>query len=293
MDDKASQFGVIYLAFGAPYLAMALNSVASLRVFNPALPVCILTNVVDQPPETDWWKSTASHWLFFDKATDANREIKTNIYAYSPFDKSAYLDCDTLVLADLTPLSLFLDYFDILLKPSEQPGKTDRKRTILNGVPYGTVTHFNGGVLGFRKAANVEQFFDCWRERYNELNFKRDQPSLVEALFYSNVRMFPLRRRWNCSDRWYAKNEIRLDVAIWHYKTRMDKHLEQYVVRAVEWFSNDPKHLQEVKNFMLRQRVSRKHHSPKWILRSLLTEMRGPLSKLPARHNSGHSNPFS
>jgi hypothetical protein len=294
MDNKTDEFGAIYLAFGAPYLAMALNSVASLRVFNPSVPVCILTNVVDQPPETTWWKSVpGSHWLFFDRTTDKNRDFKTHIYDYSPFHKSVYIDCDTLVLSDVTDLSLFLDYFDVLLKPSERPGKTDRNKKILgSSFPYSKLTHFNGGVLGFRKAANVKQFFDCWRTRYNQLNFRRDQPSLVEALFYSDVRIFPLRRKWNCSDRWYAKNELRLDVAIWHYKTRMDRHLEHQVMRAVDWFSDNPQHLQDVKAFILQQRVSRKHRGLKWMVRSLFTEMRGPLSKLPERHIGSVANPF-
>ena len=33
-----ASFGVIYVAFGAPYLAMALTSLISLRVTNPNVP---------------------------------------------------------------------------------------------------------------------------------------------------------------------------------------------------------------------------------------------------------------
>jgi hypothetical protein len=288
MNRKQGQFGVIYLAFGAPYLAMALHSITSLRVFNPSMPVCVLTNIAERPPNTRWWNSVPeSHWVFMDKSTSINRDIKTHIYRFSPFDKTVYLDCDTLVLADLTDLELFLDHFDVLLKPSDRPGKTDRKKKILNGVvPYGNVTHFNSGVLGFRRSANVERFFDDWRECYRRLNFRRDQPSLVEAIYRSDIRIFPLRERWNCSDKWFAKKDLRNDIAIWHYKTRLDRRLERSVVKAVEWFSNEPKHLAEVKAFIKQQRAFRKHRSLKNIFKCLITEMRGPLSKLPDKHLS-------
>ena len=50
------EFGVVYVAFGAPYLAMALVSVVSLRVTNPTVQVCVVTNVVRDEPRTPWWK---------------------------------------------------------------------------------------------------------------------------------------------------------------------------------------------------------------------------------------------
>ena len=68
-------FGVIYVAFGAPYLAQALVSAISLRVTNPDVPVCIVTNVVREPPRLAWW-SPEDHWIFLEKETADNRNAK-------------------------------------------------------------------------------------------------------------------------------------------------------------------------------------------------------------------------
>jgi hypothetical protein len=51
---EMGQVGVIYVAFGAPYLAMSLVSIASLRVSNPFTPVCVVTNVCEKPRKTSF-----------------------------------------------------------------------------------------------------------------------------------------------------------------------------------------------------------------------------------------------
>ena len=48
-ETKPQLLGAVYLAFGKPYLAMALVSIESLKQTNPELPVSVLTNVCDSP----------------------------------------------------------------------------------------------------------------------------------------------------------------------------------------------------------------------------------------------------
>ena len=79
-------FGVIYVAFGAPYLAQALVSAISLRVTNPDVPVCIVTNVVREPPRLAWW-SPEDHWIFLEKETADNRNAKLRMNELSPFGR--------------------------------------------------------------------------------------------------------------------------------------------------------------------------------------------------------------
>jgi hypothetical protein len=278
-------FGVVYIAFGAPYLSMALTSLVSLMASNPTIPVCIVTNVRKYPTDIPWWNMVRDpHWIFIDEPTSKNRDIKTHVYNYSPFKKTLYLDCDTLVLSDISQLSFFLDHFDVLLRHIDSAAAPDAKKLLFDRtVRFSETAHFNGGVIGFRKGASVEQFFDCWRARYRGLGYRRDQPSLVEALYYSDVRLLPLPAKWNMGeDSTYMSKGTREDVVVWHYKVRMDHYLEACFLRAVNWFSDDPKDLNDVKAWIQSRRKSRGYgRSPKWLLGALITGIRGPLSRIP------------
>ena len=230
-----------------------------------------------------------SKWIFLDESTSRNRYVKTDVYLYSPFVKTLYLDCDTLVLSDISQISFLLDYFDILLRHIYRPVLDANKRLFANTTRLGDTGAFNSGVLGFRKNEKVERFFTCWRERFAALGFRQDQPSLVEALYQSDVRLLPLHEKWNVGDTWRSSRQDRNDVVIWHYKSRLDRHMESYLVRAAKWFSDDPKRLAEVDQFIEERRRLRGYGGIKWSLKTLVNELRGPLSKLPEQHGSRES----
>ena len=61
-----------------------------------------------------------------------NRYVKTDVYGHSAFDHTLYLDCDTMVLGDLSPIPNYLQFFDLLLTPSYGLSKK-KKRRILDG----------------------------------------------------------------------------------------------------------------------------------------------------------------
>jgi len=149
-------------------------------------------------------------------------------------------------------------------------------------VQFGEIGSFNSGVMGFKKAPNVEEFFDYWTKLYRR-HPKRDQPSLAEALYKSNVRLLPLPRKWNEGDLTYGNNRTRREVAIWHYKARsMDSSLESDLLQVSHSLFKDPKHLKSVRAFIESQRQSRGYgRSPNWLLRSLTTAVRGTLAKRP------------
>ena len=82
-------FGVIYVAFGAPYLAQALVSAISLRVTNPDVPVCIVTNVVREPPRLAWW-SPEDHWIFLEKETGSAEKTMIDRIYREDFERFGY-----------------------------------------------------------------------------------------------------------------------------------------------------------------------------------------------------------
>ena len=282
--SNSEPVGVMYVAFGAPYLAMALTSIASLRAFNALNPVCVVTNVSRTPPEAEWWRTLKDfHWIFIDDATYNNRHVKTDIYRYSPFYKTLYLDCDTLVLSNIGQISFFLDHFDILLRHINSPVMDSHKFLFDGKVRLGECGAFNSGVVGFRKNENVKRFFSCWSERFKLHGSKRDQPALVEAIYHSNVRLLPIPEQWNHGDAWRLAKQKRDDVIIWHYKSRMDRHLESYITRATTLFSEASMDVTLVEKFIRDRRALRGYGGLGWLLKTLVSEVRGPLSRLPER----------
>jgi len=281
------KFGVVYVAFGAPYLAMALTSVVSLRVTNPTVPICIVTNVVRDQPHVAWWKpSLGDQWLFIAEATDKNRNYKTGVYRLSPFDLTLYLDCDTMVLDDIAPISRYLQYFDVLICPAYRPCAGE-KRTILDGIfRYRQDGHFNSGVFAFRRGQHIEEFFDLWNMRFHAMGDRLDQPALLEALFLGKVRIFPLPAKWNSGDKWRGRAATRNEIVIWHYKTRLEPLVERLLIKAVDWFGGNQTHLVDVIRFIQQRRELRRYRSLTWLARRFITRIRGDQSRRLERHPS-------
>lgn len=158
-----------------------------------------MTNVTDRAPGVAWWDpSLGDRWRYLDLRTSDNRVIKTDLPRYSPFPKTLYLDCDTFVVGSLDRIPVFLNYFDLVLRFVNWPCRVNPGQVVLSEqLRLREVSHFNGGVIGFRKNPATEAFFRTWAERFVRMGLERDQPSLVEACFLSPVHLFPLREEWN------------------------------------------------------------------------------------------------
>jgi hypothetical protein len=231
MSSK-NETGVIYVAFGRPYLAMTLLSASTLRQTNPDIPVCIITNVSEKLPRLDFWDAERDHYIYLNMSTKNNREVKIAVNKYSPFRKTIYLDCDTVVTGDLSYASFFLDYFDIALRPNPKtnfrPGKGEYR--VLGGKLIKDLPHWNGGVFMFKKNKNSADFFKLWKKYYDEFAIEHDQISLVEAIFNSKARFLPLDKSWNLTSFYSLKNK-NPKTRIIHYTSRISPLLRKKIAQ--------------------------------------------------------------
>ncbi|MFA6547015.1 MAG: putative nucleotide-diphospho-sugar transferase [Limisphaerales bacterium] len=176
--------GFVYVATGAAYLPEALHSAATLRQHHPDLPICLVT---DCPP--------AGLGPF----TEIRRPVGPvehkpidKLLAYeAPYERIIFLDTDTHVLDDLTPIFRVLECFDLALLQDVNRGWNYE----LPDVPL-AFSEFNTGVVAFRKSDATRQFFRDWHANYvslrAELNLISDQPSFRRTLFHSPLRVAPL-----------------------------------------------------------------------------------------------------
>jgi hypothetical protein len=227
--DSRSRAGCLYVAFGRPYLIQALNSIRTLRERSPGVAVCVLSNVLREPPTafSDWNPST-DHWLYIDAADKDNRLYKTDLPRYTPFEKSLYIDSDTEILGDLTPSFEMLDYWDVAFTLKSEGYAPDRgkgQQPVLDGRrKVFELPHWNGGVFFFASNPRVVEFFALWNRYYRERDLPWDQVPLVDALFRSQCRLLSLDGRWNAGHDWCSDRSDQQRFIL-HYTFHVDDGL--------------------------------------------------------------------
>jgi len=182
--------GVLYMASGEQYINEAIRSAESVKE-HTGLPTAIAT---DDTIESD----------VFDRVIEYECEImtvdgrdwllnSTILPDLSPYEKTLYLDSDTLLRADVTEVFDLLDSFDLAIArtPSKPP---------VDGLPD-TWSLLNCGVIAYRDCTTVNNLLQDWRERYRtqlqETTNPKDQPTFAKALYVSDVDWYCLPREYN------------------------------------------------------------------------------------------------
>ena len=227
--------GVLYIAFGWPYLMMALNSARTFRATNAARGITILTDIA-LPAESaiDGFDPSMDRWITVDSDPSANRTYKTSADRYTPYDRTLLLDADTVVLGDLDIPFRLLDFADALIKLDSkgQNRPWQRDEPILDIGRMGDVPAWNGGVVFFRVGDGCRDLFSRWSKGFALRGSSYDQPALLEAVLASRARVLPLDERWNCpTGRYFKTGGPNGPTLILHYMSRMPSAVARDVQR--------------------------------------------------------------
>lgn len=187
--------GILYCAFGARYAREAVASAASSIAHNP-IPHRLLT---DQEVHR-----ASSH------LSVAPLDMGTNPYLakirgilQSPFEETLYLDTDTWVGGDLTPVFQLLQRFDVVA--AHAPGYVNHPDPDVPSSLY----DFNTGVLGFRRTPEVTALLKDWLATYEAWlksppfrnagnpNGVADQPAFRRCVWNSTVQVGVLGPEYN------------------------------------------------------------------------------------------------
>ncbi|TDR57283.1 glycosyl transferase family 8 [Halomonas ventosae] len=248
----AKELGVVYLALGRPYLAMALLSAESLVRHNPDMPFTIVTNIAHQPPDVKCFRNGFDSWIYVDADVESNRHLKTRILAYSEYEKVIFLDCDTIVMGNLSLARKILEYFDVCLRlnryPQKRNGKGDVK--VLGDLRVSDLPHWNSGVMLVRNNATGRKFFEKWNEKYVQICNKYDQVALVPAIFESDARILSLEDRWNATDPGFGRGRWRKETLVFHYATNICNKLFHKIIEYDEMIFSDPSCANQTRQFL-------------------------------------------
>lgn len=237
----------MFVAFGWPYLLLALQSMRSIRATNPGLSIAVTTSpdLIDRLPPA--LQGLADEWLPIDLPASKNRSVKTSADLHSPFDRTLMLDADTFVVRDLASMFDWLDHFDIGFKLNDarlgSAGNVEKGSSPVLGGRWTVddLPHWNGAVCLFRRSDATRRFFELWNQRFNAIGSAYDQVSLVDALFLSPVRLISLDYRWNSPMKSYRNPRRVEDVVIVHYGSDIPDDIIEGARRDAELLASDPR----------------------------------------------------
>jgi len=189
--------GVIYLALGSRHFLEAQQSIASLQIFHPDLPVSIFT---DQPGARRVHATSIS-------MSAARSPFKQKISAMlnSPYRHTLYLDTDTATVGSLTPLFHLLHTHEWCIAEAPRFHFDDG---VFHFDAFQSPGTFNTGVIAFENNAGVQRLLQTWAASI--------APQPDEEI-----------RAGHLCDQWYFNNAVA--------KTDAYKALRVRIINNLEW----------------------------------------------------------
>lgn len=192
--------GYLYIATGnRKYLVEAFKSAESLRKVESEAKIALIADsqiikneealtsmfddiIIEEPikySENDWKNGLC---------------YKVKQMYLSPYDKTIFVDTDTYFTDTFKEIFRILNYYDLCIAhaPNDMDGIYDGDISI-NGYQG-----YNSGIVCFRKNQNISELFDTWVDKILNRNYKTDQGALMEALLFSNCKIYVLRNNYNC-----------------------------------------------------------------------------------------------
>jgi hypothetical protein len=187
MSKHQPRRGVIYAATGEDYLETARRSARTLRKHAPSLPIQLFSDIDD------------TSGAFDTTVVMENAHVRSKVDAIcdTPFEETLYLDCDTIVREDITPLFDLLERFDIALARVVLWHRDSHTQSHKVQVP-GPFSEPNTGVILYRsQTPRMQDFLKTWRKDFYAYGSGNDQVTMRELLWTSDVRYYVLPEPFN------------------------------------------------------------------------------------------------
>jgi len=185
--ETSHEKGILYIAFGPSFTQEAVMSYQSLRRYMPDVPVCFMTDSLDRLATIE------DDNVIKTEIKPRHIRSKVDFIGDSPFDKTLYLDSDTIIVRDISDMFEVLDRFDVAVTNDYARKREKYSKTIPEyaKIPY-AFSEVNGGVMAFNSSNEAKQFLTLWKEYFYKYFNKTsgwDQVSLRISLWESRVRI--------------------------------------------------------------------------------------------------------
>ena len=199
MNGNSPDAGVVYYAIGQKWTGEMVRSAKSVKACMSGLPIAVfcdsdlLCEAIFDAPKSLFDFILPLH------ASISVKQAKMHTLLNSPFERTLYLDTDTLVVEPVWEIFELLDQFSLAACVSLFWAITKHKHHPKNdpmGVPV-AFPKINSGVLAFRKNDQIQRFILEWQERHRAGGGGQDQPSLRQTLYWSDVRYATMPNAYN------------------------------------------------------------------------------------------------
>lgn len=141
---------------------------------------------------------------------DPHRRSKVDRLPLTRFDRTLYLDSDIRVIEDISEMFRLLDRFDLAIAHAHARHRKETLTKWRNDLPE-SFPQYNGGVILYHSAKKeVLDFMRHWQRVFHESEFRKDQVTLRELLWETDLRLHTLPPEYNVRyekylDVWDAK----------------------------------------------------------------------------------------
>lgn len=182
--------GLVYIATKDVYVKAAILSAKSAREYmGDRIKIHIWADLPDLCKDAGVFDSIG-------QIVNPHRRSKVDYLPETPFERTLYLDADTRVISDITEMFELLDRFDIAMSHAHRRSgpKSQRqwRREFSAAFPQ-----LNGGIILYRKTEKVIKFLESWKTAFHEANLGKDQLTLRELLWESDLQIYVLPPEYN------------------------------------------------------------------------------------------------
>lgn len=177
------------------YALAASEAAASIRKHSPDLGIQLFTNRKD---------ISTKNFDHIAPIENPHMRSKVDYLTLSPFERTLYLDTDIRIVEDIGEMFTLLDRFDIGVAHAQarnQPSTNELWRCL---IPE-SFPQMNGGVILYKNSPEVMRLLGEWSVAYKEAGFKKDQVTLRELLWLSDLRIATLPPEYNIRYHKYLK----------------------------------------------------------------------------------------
>jgi len=220
--------GILYIATGEKYIQAAMRSAGSARKYCPDIPIHLFT---DAKGFEQHFVKNNDPFSSVGIIENPHHRSKVDYVVHTPFDRTLFLDTDTALNADISPMFKILDRFDIAMTHAHHrsPSRLQRWRAVLPD----SFPEFNTGVILYRKTPAVLQCLGEWGHHFIEaaLDENNDQTTLRELLWLSDLRIATLPPEYNVR---FIKYHL-----LWSKSEAQSKifHLKAFHMGWLPWFN--------------------------------------------------------
>jgi hypothetical protein len=181
--------GIVYVATGSKYIAEALVSARSARAVMPSIPITIFS---DSPLESP---HDVENVVISDPIFGYGDKVK--YLSKTPYDKTLFLDTDTMMVDGVLECFRLLDRFDLLV--AHDALRVNIEEPTIDRV----FPELNTGVVFFRRTGETLDFLSKWLAAHEHACRDRrcqvaDQLTFRRELFDSKLRFYVLPPEYHC-----------------------------------------------------------------------------------------------